>query len=84
MMTPGRSSKGKRLAGKRHEPFERADGGRAAQPHLLRLYSRGSHAPPGLRVMPQQGEGPQPITEPRVWNRIALGVNIATSDGPNP
>jgi hypothetical protein len=38
-MIPKRGSGGKRLAGKLHEPFERADGGRALQPHLLRLYS---------------------------------------------
>jgi Reverse transcriptase (RNA-dependent DNA polymerase) len=35
--TPGRSRRGKRLAGKRHEPFERADGGRGSGPDLLRL-----------------------------------------------
>ena len=39
-MTPGRSSRGKRLAGKLHEPFDRADRGRAFTPHLFRLYRR--------------------------------------------
>ena len=38
-MRPGRRSPGKRLAGKRHEPFERADGGRATSPNLFRLYT---------------------------------------------
>jgi hypothetical protein len=38
-MTPRWSSRGKRLAGTLHEPFERADGGRAPQPDLLRLYT---------------------------------------------
>jgi hypothetical protein len=38
-MTPGWSSGGKRLAGKLHEPFDRADGGRVATPNHLRLYT---------------------------------------------
>jgi hypothetical protein len=44
-------SQGKRLTGKLYEPFERADGGRVATPHLLRLYS--------FRPAPQaESEGP--------------------------
>jgi hypothetical protein len=41
-MTPGWSSGGKRLAGTLHEPFDRADRGRAFTPHLFRLYRLGA------------------------------------------
>jgi hypothetical protein len=48
-MTPGRSSRGKRLAGKLHEPFDRADRGRAFTPHLFRLYSRSGQEPRAVK-----------------------------------
>src|SRR5215510_1059411 len=41
---------GKRLAGKLHEPFERAGGGRAIAPPLPTLHRR-------IRVMPVEGRG---------------------------
>ena len=44
-MTPGGSSRGKRRAGTRHEPCDRADRGRAFTPHLFRLYTRRTGKP---------------------------------------
>jgi len=46
--------------------------------------SRWSHDDPGSRVTPWQGNGPQPITEPKIWARIALGDHNVPSESSSP
>jgi hypothetical protein len=68
-MTPGWSSGGKRLAGKLHEPFDRADGGRAATPNQLRLYSPRPIGHESDRVKVRQGKLKEMITNRWSWER---------------
>jgi hypothetical protein len=81
-MTPGWSSGGKRLAGKLHEPFERADGGRAFQPHLLRLYRPGageaSEAPQGRKAGQLIGGAATRVgRRPERWKRVVACCGAA-------
>jgi hypothetical protein len=46
--------------------------------------SRGSDAPPGLRVTPQQGEGPQPSVRESKRGGVALGGHNQSADALNP
>jgi hypothetical protein len=50
---------GKQLTGKLYEPFERADGGRASQLDLLRLYTVDRRA---AKRAGREGPGPMSIS----------------------